>query len=261
MKISEIFIGKASDRFLRRYAFVLFAFTYIVIMSNIWPDPKDRPYYIALAGGWITIFGFFAWYYAIKTKSAYRLLTKQYPSHDFTTYSTSHIRLMGYAKKHSPESNVLGVSVSELKGFVKQLKEANRSKKGFFSQMADSYKAGKNATGSYGSNNPSTGKNNSIPPLSGNSDMAIPKASSLWPECTQGGTITKWDGKNLEYQIQCTHCGDDQRPKGLNGGYVYNTPQPIRVTVNSEHDLNITYGYVCNICGRQSETRIRNGNG
>lgn len=83
---------------------------------------------------------------------------------------------------------------------------------------------------------------------------------TLWPECTQGGTITKWDGKNLEYQIRCTHCGDDQRPKDLNGGYVYNMPEPIRVEVNSEHDLNITYGYVCNICGRQSETHIRNGN-
>ena len=260
MKISEIFIGKASDGFLRRYAFVLFAFTYMVIMSNIWPDPKERPYYIALAGGWITIFGFFAWYFAFQTKSAYRFLRKQYPGQDFTIYSTSHIRLMGYAKKHSPESNVIGVSIGELKDFVKQLRKAESNKPGMFSSFAQGFKTGRNTVGSYGSNNSSTGKNNSISPLSGNSEMVNPKAS-LWPECTQGGTITKWDGKNLEYQIRCTHCGDDQRPKGLNGGYVYNSPQPIHVTVNSEHDLNITYGYKCNICGRQSETRIRNGNG
>ena len=100
---------------------------------------------------------------------------------------------------------------------------------------------------------------NSASPLSGSSEIAAPN-TSLWPECTQGGAITKWDGKNLEYQIRCTHCGDDQRPKDSSGRYIYNSPQPICVTVNNEQDLNITYGYRCNICGNNSETRIRNGN-
>lgn len=259
MEISEIFIGKPSDGFFRRYAFALFAFAYLTALTKIWPNPLDRPAFLDLAGGWIVLLGLISWYLAFKTRAAFKLLTAQYPGQDFSAYNASHLRLMGYAKKHSPESNVTGSSIGELKSFVKQLKKAKSSKSGILSQLADGFTTGRNATGGIGSSISSHGASNSVSPLSGNPDLSTPKAS-LWPKCTQGGVITKWDGKNLEYQILCTHCGDDQRPKFSDGGYVYNSPSPIRVTINSEHDLNITYGYKCNICGNNSETRISNGN-
>ena len=238
MKISEIFIGKASDGFLRRYAFVLFAFTYIVIMSNIWPDPADRPHYIALAGGWLTIFGFFALYFAIKTKSAYRLLTKQYPGQDFTGCSTSHIRLMGYAKKHSPESNVLGVSIDELKSFVKQLKKAKNSKKGFFSEMADSFNAGRNATGSYGSNNSSTGKTNSVAPLSGSS---APTRTADPISANQGdSTQSSASSSKSLFQAKSVHA--------LSGAVI---------TSYRDEDGYMTYKHKCEVCGALDSTTSR----
>jgi hypothetical protein len=199
-------------------------------MSNIWPNPSDRPYYIALAGGWLIIFGFFAWSFAFTTKSAYKLLTKQYPSQDFTGYSTSHIRLMGYAKKHSPESNVIGVSIGELENFVKQLKKAKSNTPGMFSAFAQGFKTGRNSAGSYGSNNSSTGKNNSPSPLS---DSSISTRSADSTPTNQGdSTQSNASSSKSLFQAKSVHA--------LSGAVI---------TSYRDEDGYMTYKHKCEVCG------------
>jgi len=234
MRISEIFIGKPSDSFFRRYRFTLISVAYITFVVNVWPDGSGPQFFIAL-GGLLTFLVPIVFMYAVATRHLYKLLCSKYPDHDFASYSPKEL----FALKKELKVNTI------------------------WGDMAESYSKGRNeAHQSIAGRKIVAGISNRDSDISsGSGKSTAATGSSLHPECIQGGTITKWDGKNLEYQIRCTHCGDDQRPKNSSGGYQYNSPQPIRVIVNSEHDLNITYGYVCNICGRQSETRIRNGNG
>lgn len=221
MKISEIFIGKPSDGFFRRYAFVLFGFAYVTALTKIWPNPLDRPPELQLAGGWIYLIGFISWYLAFKTRAAFKLLTSQYPGYDFTAYNASHLRLMGYAKKHSPESNVIGVSVDELKSFVKQLKKAKSSKPGIWSNVSEGFSAGSKATGSYGSSAPSPKMSNSVSPLSGNSELDS-KASAQ---------VESHSSKSL-FQAKSVHA--------LSGAVI---------TSYREEDGYMTYKYKCEVCG------------